>query len=172
MSARRFRPFRLGLWLGMIAAAIWFLQRYLSARPQPAPAAPAAAPRPATPAPPVLPALPIVRPEVLEVGDVEQPGEPDVGTVDLREPEAGAPAKKAPAKKKAAVRKKAAPKVVAAWVTPDPDGTCPTSHPVKAKLSSKLFHLPGMFAYARTKPDRCYRDEAAAEADGLQKAKR
>jgi hypothetical protein len=43
---------------------------------------------------------------------------------------------------------------------------------VKAKLSSRLFHLPGMFAYARTRPDRCYRDEAAAVADGLTRAKR
>jgi hypothetical protein len=43
---------------------------------------------------------------------------------------------------------------------------------VKAKLSSRLFHLPGMFAYNRTKPDRCYSDEEAATADGLTKAKR
>jgi micrococcal nuclease len=62
--------------------------------------------------------------------------------------------------------------VAAAWVVPEPGGLCPTTHPVKAKLSSKLFHLPGMFAYTRTNPDRCYRDEAAAEADGLRKAKR
>ena len=64
------------------------------------------------------------------------------------------------------------PKPVAAWVVPDPGGTCPSSHPIKAKLRSKLFHLPGMVAYERTNPDRCYRDEAAAEADGLTRAKR
>jgi hypothetical protein len=29
-----------------------------------------------------------------------------------------------------------------------------------------------MFAYERTKPDRCYAEESAAEADGLRKAKR
>jgi len=52
------------------------------------------------------------------------------------------------------------------------DGTCPTSHPVKAKLSSKIFHLPGMLNYERTNPDRCYRDGTAAEADGLRAAKR
>ncbi|MGH9223080.1 MAG: thermonuclease family protein, partial [Acidimicrobiales bacterium] len=57
------------------------------------------------------------------------------------------------------------------WV--DPDGAiCPTSHPVKAKLASGIFHLPGMTAYERTTPDRCYQDEAAAESDGLRKAKR
>ena len=64
------------------------------------------------------------------------------------------------------------PKPVAAWVAPDPGGTCPSSHPIKAKLRSKLFHLPGMVAYERTNPDRCYRDEAAAEADGLTRAQR
>jgi hypothetical protein len=58
-----------------------------------------------------------------------------------------------------------------AWVEPV-GNTCPPSHPVKAKLSSRLFHLPGMFAYERTRPDRCYRDEDAAAADGLRRAKR
>jgi hypothetical protein len=61
---------------------------------------------------------------------------------------------------------------VATWVAADADGTCPPSHPIKAKSTSGLFHLPGMFAYARTKPDRCYADEAAAVADGFAKAKR
>ena len=49
---------------------------------------------------------------------------------------------------------------------------CPTTHPVKAKLSSMLYHLPGMAAYNRTRPDRCYVDGASAEADGFIKAKR
>jgi micrococcal nuclease len=54
-----------------------------------------------------------------------------------------------------------------------PDGAvCPGTHPVKAKLTSRIFHLPGMAAYERTSPDRCYRDEASAEADGLRKSKR
>jgi hypothetical protein len=57
------------------------------------------------------------------------------------------------------------------WV--DPDGaTCPPAHPVKAKLASGIYHLPGMTAYERTTPDRCYRDEEAAQADGLRKVKR
>jgi hypothetical protein len=80
-------------------------------------------------------------------------------------------AKKAPATKKAGAKKAAKPTVAAAWVEPT-GAVCPPSHPVKAKLSSRLFHLPGMFAYARTVPDRCYRGEAEAEADGLRKAKR
>ena len=58
-----------------------------------------------------------------------------------------------------------------AWVEPT-DGTCPASHPVKAKMSSKIFHVEGGLNYARTHPDRCYRDPAAAEADGLRKSAR
>jgi hypothetical protein len=57
------------------------------------------------------------------------------------------------------------------WVAPV-GGACPTSHPVKAKLSSKIFHLPGMANYERTNPDRCYLGAAEAEADGLRPAKR
>ncbi|MGH9102678.1 MAG: hypothetical protein ACRDYD_06815 [Acidimicrobiales bacterium] len=58
------------------------------------------------------------------------------------------------------------------WVTPEDGGSCPLSHPVKAKLSSGVYHLPGMSAYQRTKADRCYPDEETAGADGLRKAKR
>lgn len=88
-------------------------------------------------------------------------------------------AKKAPAARKApAAKKKPAMKAAAAptsgritWV--DPTGRiCPPSHPVKAKLSSRIFHLPGMAAYNRTAPDRCYVDEASAVQDGFTKSKR
>ncbi len=58
-----------------------------------------------------------------------------------------------------------------AWVEPT-DGACPASHPVKAKMSSKIFHVAGGLNYERTHPDRCYRDAAAAEADGLRKSAR
>jgi len=58
-----------------------------------------------------------------------------------------------------------------AWVEPT-GGTCPPSHPVKAKMSSKIFHVAGGLNYDRTHPDRCYRDAAAAEADGLRKSAR
>jgi hypothetical protein len=57
------------------------------------------------------------------------------------------------------------------WVDPDADGSCPVTHPVKAKLSSGIYHLPGGASYERTKPDRCYVDAAAAEADGLRQSK-
>lgn len=58
-----------------------------------------------------------------------------------------------------------------AWVAPE-GGACPTTHPIKAKLSSGLYHLPGMSAYQRTHPDRCYAKETDAMGDGLRKAKR
>ena len=57
------------------------------------------------------------------------------------------------------------------WVEPV-DGACPTTHPVKAKLSSGIFHVPGAQMYERTKADRCYADPEAAEADGLRASKR
>ncbi len=58
-----------------------------------------------------------------------------------------------------------------AWVEPV-DGACPDGYPVKAKVSSGIFHQPGGAAYDRTNPDRCYPSAAAAEADGLRAAKR
>ena len=67
---------------------------------------------------------------------------------------------------------RAAAQTGAAWVEPGDDGGCPPGHPVKAKMSSKIYHLPGQLNYDRTTPDRCYVDAAAAEADGLRAAKR
>ena len=58
-----------------------------------------------------------------------------------------------------------------AWVEPD-DGSCPISHPVKGKLTSGIFHVPGGQNYERTRADRCYTDTRSAEADGLRQAKR
>ena len=58
-----------------------------------------------------------------------------------------------------------------AWADPR-DGACPASHPVKGKLASGIFHVPGGQMYDRTVPDRCYRDADAAEADGLRASKR
>jgi hypothetical protein len=71
----------------------------------------------------------------------------------------------------AAPAKVEAPDEVEPWVDPE-DGACPPTHPVKAKLSSRIFHVPGGLAYDRTTPDRCYRDAASAEADGFRPAKR
>jgi hypothetical protein len=60
----------------------------------------------------------------------------------------------------------------ARFIEPGADASCPPTHPVKAKLASGIFHVPGGGNYERTKPDRCYVDAAAAEADGLRAAKR
>ena len=49
---------------------------------------------------------------------------------------------------------------------------CPPGFAVKVKLASGIYHLPGMFAYERTIPDRCYATAEAAEADGFRAAKR
>ncbi len=59
----------------------------------------------------------------------------------------------------------------AAWVESD-GAACPTTHPVKANLRSGIYHLPGGASYDRTRPDRCYRDPAAAVADGLRASRR
>jgi len=71
------------------------------------------------------------------------------------------------------VPREAAPHAEAtvSWVEPGADGECPASHPIKAKLASGIYHSPGGANYARTKPDRCYTDEAAAAADGLRPSK-
>ncbi|HEX4979376.1 MAG TPA: hypothetical protein VFV35_04855, partial [Acidimicrobiales bacterium] len=107
-----------------------------------------------------------VEPVALDVVDDRRPSAPVE--------KAAAPTKRA-AKKAAKNAARKAAKKAAAPPTPfvDPDaGACPSSHPVKVKLSSKLFHLPGMFAYDRTKADRCYVDAFAAEADGFTRARR
>jgi hypothetical protein len=59
----------------------------------------------------------------------------------------------------------------APWVEPQSSGTCPAHHPVKAKLASGIFHVPGGANYARTRADRCYVSAEAAEADGLRASK-
>jgi hypothetical protein len=58
-----------------------------------------------------------------------------------------------------------------AWLPGNEDGSAPASHPIKAKESSGIFHVPGGRFYDRTKPDRCYPTAAAAEADGYRRSK-
>ena len=47
----------------------------------------------------------------------------------------------------------------------------PDGYPVKVKISSGIFHVPGGRFYERTTPDRCYPSAAAAEADGYRPSK-
>jgi len=60
---------------------------------------------------------------------------------------------------------------LADWVEPNGDGSCPPTHPIKAKLASGIYHVPGGANYDRTRPDRCYASEEAAVRDGLRRAK-
>jgi hypothetical protein len=60
----------------------------------------------------------------------------------------------------------------APWIEAADSGACPVHHPVKGKLTSGIFHVPGGANYPRTRADRCYLSPEAAEADGLRAAKR
>jgi hypothetical protein len=110
------------------------------------------------------------------VGPATEPWEPIPGTSPVVVPEArDAPAAPKPAKppkpaKEPAKRTESTP--AAPWVEPADDGACPDTHPVKAKIASGIFHVPGGLNYPRTRPDRCYIDAATAEADGLRPSKR
>lgn len=191
------RSFRIGLTLGLLGGLAFALAKIFGPRPEPranpapattdpwprlqpdmarpSPPAVAMVPDPVAPEPrvsieePWVAAEPVVAPPVTPPPVVE---EADAPVPAPRPPAAkAAPAKKSTAKeatKKAPAKKKAP---ATAWVAPKGD-VCPTTHPVKAKLTSKIFHLPGMLNYARTHPDRCYRDAKAAEADGLRPSKR
>ena len=65
----------------------------------------------------------------------------------------------------------ARPSAVDTWVVASADGTTPEGYPVKAKVSSGIFHVPGGRFYERTSADRCYPDAAAAQADGYRPSK-
>ena len=167
------RSFRIGLWLGLLAGIGFALAKIFRPKPEPAgvldlgtstgtgarewppldTAGPTRTPAP-TPIPTVAPA-PVSAPE----------SEPAL------EPEVAPAAAKKPAVKKVAAKKAPEKKTLPPWV--DPDGNvCPETHPVKGKLSSKIFQVEGNFAYWRTNPDRCYESADAAIDDGLRPAKR
>lgn len=149
-------------------------------KPTPAPAPkPAAAPAP-RPAPrPAPKPAPAPRPEPVAERPVDEVGEPVPEVPAARSTSSAidtdeiTPAKKQSPRRAARAAKKAPAKKAAAAPWVDPEGKlCPSSHPVKAKLASKIFHVPGGFNYERTVPDRCYLDVSTAEADGLRPSKR
>lgn len=164
MVRRSFRiGLRVGLLGGLVAAVVKTVQsrRSSGGSESAPPSTPMPEPERAAEWPPVQ-APPIqTEPEVPEVQ----------AEVDTQPAVRKAAGKQAPAAKKAPARTRKAAAPAAAWVEPT-GAVCPSSHPVKAKLKSKLYHLPGMFAYARTTPDRCYGSPEDAEADGLTRAKR
>ena len=55
------------------------------------------------------------------------------------------------------------------WAEPN-GNSCPADAPIKAKTRSGIYHVPGGRFYDRTAPDRCYRSEAAAQADGYRRS--
>ena len=63
------------------------------------------------------------------------------------------------------------PAAPVAWVEPH-GNVCPTSHPIKAKLGSKVFRKPETRGYDNSKPDRCYASEDEAQRDGFREAQR
>ncbi len=139
------RSLRLGLRLGILAAVAAAVAKALASRRAPDATAPSVTPLPRGEWPP------------LEPDPVLSEPKPSVAV----HPDPEAPAGPAPA----------ADAVAVAYVEPT-GGVCPSTHPVKAKLASKIFHVPGGQMYERTRPDRCYRDAAAAEADGLRQSQR
>lgn len=163
MVRRSFRRgLRLGLLVGAVAAVLKMLRSFRAAEEPPAHVAPPSTWPPRQPGA-AEPAHPVAAPAATPVAEHGPGG--DVVEPQRRE----RPLRATTAPKKAA--KKPAPAPERIWV--EPSGmVCPPSHPIKAKLSSKLFHLPGMFAYERCKPDRCYATEDGAVADGLTRAKR
>ena len=127
---------------------------------------PAASPKPPAPAPgdPPTPAA-TPKPPAPAPDDLPPPGAPPPAANRAARPTRKGPARKSP------TGKASEPPGERLWV-PANDGVCPATHPVKAKLSSKIFHTPGSRNYSRTKADRCYPDEASAQADGLRPALR
>lgn len=57
------------------------------------------------------------------------------------------------------------------WVIATEDDVAPSGFPVKVKVSSGIFHVPGGRFYERTKADRWYATTGAAEADGYRRSK-
>jgi hypothetical protein len=174
------RSFRVGLRLGILVGAVLALVKSLQGRRD---AKELAAPPPGRwyPDPPPVAEAAVLTADEAEAGapvlddgaaaPASRSGAEEPWTDDVLPPAADSPAM-APAKRTAKAPAQAPVKRPARiWVEPT-GAVCPRTHPVKAKMTSGLFHLPGMLNYARTRPDRCYASEEAAVADGLTKSKR
>ena len=57
------------------------------------------------------------------------------------------------------------------WVEGSTAGVAPAGFPIKLKMSSGIFHVPGGRFYERTNADRWYATTEAAEADGYRQSK-
>ena len=111
----------------------------------------------------------------LAKADPADPGETTTKKSGAAAKGAGATAKRAgaTAKKAGAATKRAGINPDSGtWVSPNGSGEAPATHPVKAKVASRVYRVPGMPMYERTAPDRCYVSAEAAEADGFTRAAR
>lgn len=178
------KSFRIGLKLGLIATAIAVVVKIIQGRQ-----APPEIPKPAASG--VKPTWPPLETSTKLEASTKKAVEPDSaeaepappGAAPTPPPEPSAPTRPEPAPAssrvtrvgrqplKAARIPKDAPSKGETWVEPKGE-VCPSTHPVKAKLASKIFHILGGASYDRTKPDRCYASPEAAEADGLRASKR
>ena len=139
------RTFRLAILAGIVAGVVAAVRALTSDKdPLPAPTTMPTEPWPPLPAEPLVPA---------ETAAPSTPAPAPDAVVTAPEPDG-------------------VPVGGSSYVEPTGDGECPDGFPIKAKMSSKIFHAPGQLNYDRTTPDRCYVDAAAAEADGLRAAKR
>jgi hypothetical protein len=152
---------RRGMLLGLLAGAAYAVVRFLAARSpdtagvtfeaSPVPGLPRPVPRIATPAESATPAA-----GAGPTASIAPEPDPERPLVDGRGP---------------APLPEAAFTGAPPWVDPI-EGECPVSHPVKAKLTSGIYHEPGGGNYDRTRAERCYVDADAATADGLRPPKR
>lgn len=158
--------FRWAIRAGAVVGSVALVRRLLQRHDEPSPvstAAPPYATRPPQARPAESPPAAAPTPAATPTQPTQKKAAPKKAA---RKKAAAAPSTEATAARAAAPSTE-----TAAWIEPE-GGACPHTHPVKAKQSSGIFHLPGMQNYDRTVPDRCYVDAAAAEADGLRPAKR
>jgi hypothetical protein len=111
------------------------------------------------------------RPEAPQPSEAEAPPPSDAEAPQPSEAESAQPSDAEAPEAAAAADAAETSQPATAWRAPV-DGACPPTHLIKAKEASGIYHLPGMVNYNRTRPDRCYAEASAAEADGFTKAKR
>ena len=99
-------------------------------------------------------------------------GNADWPPLDLPGPDSGASASNAEPQSQPSEANAEPAEDTGGWVEPNDDGSCPEGFPIKVKLSSGIFHVPGGLSYERTKPDRCYATPGAAENDGFRQSQR
>lgn len=116
---------------------------------------------------------PVEPPSLVSVPDLEPEPAPEPQHEPEVVPEAEPQASTEP-EPEAAVEPEAGVEAVGAeqsWRPPVDEG-CPPGYPIKVNERSGIYHVPDGLSYERTRPTRCYADEAAAEADGFRRAKR